>query len=306
MSLTLCKHEFKAMGSPCSIWLYIPAELDCQRVLDAVHGEIIRLERKFSRYRDDSLTSKILAAAMAGDTIVLDQETAGLLDYADTLWHQSDGLFDITSGVLRQVWDFSRDTIPGSDQVEAVLPLIGWQRLNWQNPALSFPYPGMEVDFGGYVKEYAADSAAAVAQQFGVRHGLIELGGDIRVVGAHPDGRPWQVGVRHPRQAGAVLAQVDVNYGAVASSGDYERAIVFEGKRYGHILNPQTGWPVSGLAAVSVVADHCLLAGTACTVAMLKGEEGADWLDGLGVNWIAMNDHGEVLGNMDHDMEYSS
>ncbi|RLT94548.1 MAG: FAD:protein FMN transferase [Ketobacter sp.] len=286
------------MGSPCTLHLYLDATANADAVIQTVECEVLRLEQKFSRYRNDSLAADIMQAAARGGSIEVDAESAGLLDYAATLWQQSDGLFDITSGLLRRVWDFKSGRVPSAQAVSDILPHIGWDKLDWNNPVLGFPHAGMEVDFGGYVKEYAADSAAAVARQQGVEHGLIELGGDIRVIGPHPDGRPWQVGVRHPRLEGAVLAQVALEQGAVASSGDYERAMVVDGKRYGHILNPKTGWPVRGLMAVTVLAEHCLLAGTACTVAMLKGEEGPPWLDQLGLTWMAMDEHGAVLGNL--------
>lgn len=298
MSLKYHKHEFRAMGSPCVVHLYLNDTDDSEAILKAVADEVHRLEKKFSRYRDDSLASQIMQTSQLAGSIDLDNETASLLDYAHTLWEQSDGLFDITSGVLRRVWNFNGDRIPTQQAIDEVLPSVGWNKLSWCNPQLSFPRPGMEVDFGGYVKEYAADSAAAVALGLGIQHGLIELGGDIRVIGVHPDGKPWRVGVRHPRQEGVVLAEVELAQGAVASSGDYERAIICDGKRYGHILNPFSGWPVSGLISVTVLADHCLLAGTACTVAMLKGKEGPQWLEQLGLTWLAMDDSGEVLGNL--------
>lgn len=288
--------QFRAMGSPCSVHLYMEQKSDA--LMDLVLSEVFRLEKKYSRYRDDSVAADINRCAAQGSAIVVDDETAGLLDYADTLWQQSEGLFDITSGLLRRAWDFKQCVVPTQAQLDALLPAVGWGKVGWQKSQLSFPQAGMEVDFGGYVKEYAADCAASVAQQQGICHGLIELGGDIRVLGPHPDGRPWSVGVRHPRRSGVVMAEVPLTRGAVASSGDYERAIVKNGKRYGHILDPRTGWPVSGLMSVSVLADHCLLAGTACTVAMLKGEQGPAWLEQLGVRWIAMNDQGEILGNL--------
>lgn len=286
------------MGSPCAVHLYLNSSEPKALVVDQVIAEVARLEHKYSRYRDDSIASAINRAANDGEPIQVDEETSLLLDYANTLFCESDGLFDITSGVLRRAWNFKCNVIPEQRQLDALLPLVGWNNVEWQQSCLRFSVPGMELDFGGYVKEYAADCAAAVAHRLGVRHGLVELGGDVRVIGPHLDGRPWRVGVRHPRLPEAVLAEVSVSQGAVASSGDYERAIVHNGKRYGHILDPRTGWPVSGLVAVTVLADHCLLAGTACTLAMLNGEHGPAWLDQLGVKWLAMNQKGEVLGNL--------
>jgi thiamine biosynthesis lipoprotein len=157
----------------------------------------------------------------------------------------------------------------------------------------------MQVDFGGLVKEYAADRAAGVCRQRGVRAGLVDLGGDLRVVGAHPDGAPWRVGIRHPRRPGSAAASVSLIGGAIASSGDYERCMIVDGERYSHLLDPRTGWPVRGLAGVSVAASHCLIAGAASTIAMLKGEaEGPAWLDGLGLPNLRVDQAGAISGTL--------
>ena len=286
------------MGSPCTLHLYAGSAAQADRVAGVMQQEILRLEQKYSRYRDDSVTSAINATANRGDTIAVDTETAALLDYADTLWQQSDGLFDITSGLLRNAWDFKSNSLPRPEDIDVLLPRIGWHRVQWSQPQLTFTRPGMELDFGGYVKEYAADCAAAVARQQGIHHGLVELGGDIRVIGPHPVGHPWTIGIRHPRLAGTALADIEISQGAIASSGDYERCIEIDGNLYGHILNPRTGWPMSGLIAVSVVADHCLLAGTGATVAMLKSADGVSWLEQLGLPWLAMDRDGQVYGTL--------
>ncbi|HVK98338.1 MAG TPA: FAD:protein FMN transferase [Dongiaceae bacterium] len=291
-------HSFRAMGSPCCLHLYADSEQHAQQAAQAVEAEVLRLEQKYSRYRDDSLTAAINQAAKDGASIEVDNETAALLDYAHTAWLQSDGLFDITSGLLRRVWNFRSGKIPTQKEIDLLLPHIGWGKVGWHNPLLNFVHRGMELDFGGYVKEYGADCAAAVAQQQGIQHGLIELGGDIRVIGPHPDGRPWSVGIRHPRTSGQVLAQIALTNGAIASSGDYERCIELNGKRYGHILDPRSGWPVQGLISVSVVANHCLLAGSATTIALLRGDQGTDWLDSLDLPWLAMDQQGNLYGTL--------
>lgn len=286
-------HRFRAMGSPCALHLYIEDSSQIESITAAVLTEVFRLEQKYSRYRDNSVASQINRVARQGGEFKVDAETAGLLDYADTTWRESDGLFDITSGVLRYAWDFKNAVVPTVAQVSDTLTRVGWQKIRWQNPIIAFEQKAMELDFGGYVKEYAADCAVAKAISLGVSHGLVELGGDIRVIGCHPDGRPWSVGVKHPRHEGRVLTKLTLKQGAVASSGDYERCIVHNGKRYGHILDPRTGWPVEGLIAVTVLADHCLLAGTACTVALLKGKDGLEWLQELGLPWVAMDASGQ-------------
>lgn len=286
------------MGSPCSVLVYAPTQAQAQAAALQAEAEVRRLEQKYSRYRDDSVTAAIHRNAKAGVSTPLDAETAALLHYAYTAWEQSDGLFDITSGLLRRAWDFRSGSLPSQQQIDALLPRIGWDKVSLDNNQIRFQQPDMEIDFGGFVKEYAADSAAAILQQHDIQRGLVELGGDIRVVGPHPDGRPWAVGIRHPRQPGQVLATLNLTHGALASSGDYERCILHNGKRYGHVLNPHTGWPVAGLIAVSVVADHCLLAGSATTLTLLRGNHGIAWLEQQGLPWLAMDDAGQVYGTL--------
>jgi len=294
----LRSHPFRAMGSPCEIRLYAESGQRADAVAAAARAEVLRLESKYSRYRDDSLVARINRSAGDPSGVEVDEETAGLLDYAATAFEQSDGLFDISSGVLRRVWDFRSGRVPEPAEVDAVRRLVGFEKVRWQRPRLALPLVGMELDFGGYVKEYAADRAVAVCRQAGVRHGLVDLGGDLALAGPHPDGRPWQVGVRHPRRPGAALATLALAEGAIASSGDYERCLEVGGRRYGHILSPKTGWPVEGLAGVSVVASRCLIAGTATTIAMLKGSEGPAWLDALGLPNLRITPDGAVSGTL--------
>jgi thiamine biosynthesis lipoprotein len=154
----------------------------------------------------------------------------------------------------------------------------------------------MALDFGGVVKEYAADRAAVICLEAGVKHGLVDLGGDIRIIGPHPDGSPWSVGIQHPRQADAVMATLQVSRGAVATSGDYERYLAIDGKRYCHILSPRTGMPVEGLAGVSVFADECIVAGSATTIAMLMEERGPSWLEEVGLPHVWMDQAQRIGG----------
>ncbi len=286
--------RFKAMGSPCAVKLYATDKAFAVRCLDRVTGRVAQLEHRYSRFLSDNPLARVNAAAGEGRTHPIDGEFAALLDYADACHRASDGLFDITSGLLRKVWDFRSGRIPDQSEIDALLPRIGWHHVRWSRTDIEFLRSGMELDFGGLVKEYAADVAAGLLLEAGLAHGLVDLGGDIRVIGPHGDGRPWSIGLRHPRQPEAVLAAVDVNAGAIATSGDYERCIVIDGKRLSHILDPRTGWPVSGLASVSVIAPQCVVAGSTATIAMLKGGDGSDWLAQAGLPHIWMDGDGGV------------
>lgn len=291
------RFSFRAMGSPCQIALHADKAEVARAVADSVIADVECVEQRYSRFRADSALSAINREAGRPGGVAVDEEMAALLDYAQMCFEQSDGLFDITSGILRRAWRFSDGpgSLPSEALIEQLLEKVGWDKLSWKRPFISFHVPGMELDFGGIAKEYAADRAVTLCVQNGIESGVVNFGGDLRVIGPHPDGSPWQVGIRHPRHPQRLLATLDITSGAVTTSGDYERCLVVDGKRYSHILNPRTGWPVAGLCSVSVVAPFALVAGSACTIAMLKGEDGADWLRGMDLPALWMDEAGSVL-----------
>jgi thiamine biosynthesis lipoprotein len=291
--------QFQAMGSPCELKLHAPAALAAD-VAARARAEVERLEQRYSRYRPDSLLGEINAVAGRGGGIDVDDETAQLLDYAATCHAESGGLFDITSGVLRRAWRFREGRLPARAEVDALLVHVGWQKLRWQRPRLELP-AGMELDFGGIVKEYAADRVATLCVEAGCESALVNLGGDIRATGPQPGGSPWHVGIRDPRarnQDAPPLHVLALERGAVATSGDYERCIVVDGRRYGHVLDPRSGWPVQHLASVTVLADFCVLAGSAATIALLREADGPRWLAGLGLPHLWIDVRGEVGGSL--------
>jgi FAD:protein FMN transferase len=292
--------HFFALGSNCALRFCDADRAIADNAAAAAMEEIGRIEARFSRYRPDSELSRINAAAMRGGTVDLDEETAGLIDYAFACYGKSDGLFDISSGLLRKAWDFSSGRIPSDDEIAALLPRIGLDKVGWDKPHLTFQVRGMELDFGGIGKEYAADRAAGVCKAIGIRHGLVDLGGDIRSVGPRPGGQPWRIGIRHPRNPLRAMASIELVDGAIATSGDYERFIEIEGRRYCHILDPRTGWPVRGLSSVSVMTAECLAAGSLATIALLKGRDGIRWLHALGLSYIFMDNEGRLGGNAKH------
>ncbi|GMU72037.1 MAG: FAD:protein FMN transferase [Burkholderiales bacterium] len=292
------RSTFRAMGSPCEVQLVAGDDAAARSIAGAIVALVEALEARHSRYRPASVLGGINRVAAVGGTIDVDDETASLLDYAATCHRESGGLFDITSGVLREAWDFASARLPDPSRVAALLPRVGWDKVLWRRPTLRFTVPGMELDLGGIVKEYAADRSAALAREWGATGGLVNLGGDIAIVGPRADGGPWRIGVRDPDGAGAALASVRLRAGALASSGDYERCIVVDGVRYGHLLHPRTGMPVRGLAAVSVTAELCVVAGSAATIAMLKEDDGPAWLAGLGLPHLWVDAGGRIGGSL--------
>jgi thiamine biosynthesis lipoprotein len=291
--MELFTYPFQAMGGPCQIKLYAVDKVLAKKAAISAISEIERLGSKYSRYREGSVINEFNACAHRG--IHLDDETALLVNYADQLFNQSEGMFDVTSGLLRKAWNFKAKTLPDQQEIDAILPFIGWHKIEWDGLFLKFPVEGMQFDFGGFVKEYAADAAANICRNHGILNGLVELGGDISIIGPAINSSPWPIGIRDPRDPDNLISRINLLNGGLASSGDYERYFIAEGKRYGHILNPLTGWPIEGFSSISVIADHCLLAGSLPTIALLKGEHlGLQWLKSTAEFYFCVRQNGDT------------
>ena len=292
---------FRAMASEHAIVVDGVADAIADAAIAAAIADVRRIEAKYSRYRDDSVTSAINRAA-GGAPVTVDAETAALLDYADRCFRLSEGRFDVTSGVLRRAWDFRRTPprLPDEGELAALCAQVGWQDVERDGRSIRLPRAGMEIDFGGIGKEYAADRAASLLAGHGVAHALVNLGGDVRALGGQADGAPWRIGVRHPRarEAGAAIAEVEIADGAVATSGDYERFIEVDGRRYCHLLDPRTGWPVQAWQSVSVVAPLAVVAGSVATIAMLFAEGAPAFLAAQGLPWLGVDATGAVRGTL--------
>ncbi len=279
--------RFTAMASPCEVLL--PAmEAHAALAIGAIAAdEALRIERKFSRYRDDSVTAWI--HEHRGTSVEVDEETASLIDFASQCFDLSDGLFDITSGVLRRAWKFDgSDRIPEPELLRRLLPLVGFDKLRWQPPRLSLP-PEMELDFGGIGKEYAVDRAYELLVARDCAPFLINFGGDLRANRPPPHG-PWQVGIEGPDTEREATLLLDLEHGALATSGDSRRYLLKDGIRYGHILDPRTGWPMrDSPRSVTVAASSCTEAGLLSTLAMLHGAQAGQFLEDQGVrHWIQL------------------
>lgn len=284
---------FQAMGSQCQCQIWAQDLGHAQALAAPAIAEIQRIEIKYSRYRDHSLLSRINAAAGL-HAVEIDQETRELLDYADALFHASEGLFDISSGILRRAWDFQVARLPTSASLANLLKHVGWHKIQLSEREIYLPEKGMEIDLGGFGKEYAVDRAAAILLDQGVRAGLVDLGGDIRVLGPLPHRSGWPIAIQDPRQVDQRCAHIEVQQGALATSGDYERYFDFGGQRYCHILHPQTGFPVQYWRSVSILAPLCIAAGSFATIAMLKQAQAETWLKESGVRYLLVDPHGEI------------
>ena len=284
---------FDAMGSRCEIQLAALDESAAHGLAQFAIDEVKRIETKYSRYRPESVLSQIAARA-GSDWTVCDDETQALLDWADALFVRSDGLFDITSGVLRRAWNFRQAELPTVEALRILCGLVDWASVQRDGRRVRLPQAGMELDFGGFGKEYAADRAASALVAQGVKHGYVNLAGDIRVVGPQIQGQPWRIGIQNPRLRDDLIATIEVTSGAVATSGDYERSFVYDGRRFCHILHPRSGLPINFWRSVSVLAPSALEAGSLSTIAMLKEEQGLAFLKLENVVYIAADQEGSL------------
>jgi len=275
--------KFAAMASPCEVLLPSMSRPAALAIGAVAAQEAWRVEKKYSRYRDDSVTAWI--HENRGRVIEVDPETASLIDFASQCFDLSEGLFDITSGVLRHAWRFDgSDRIPEAAVIERLLPLVGFAKLQWQSPRLLLP-AGMELDFGGIGKEYAVDRAYELLAARDWTPFLINFGGDLRANRPASHG-PWQVGIERPDTDQEATMLLDLEYGALATSGDSHRYLLKDGIRYGHILNPLTGWPVpDSPRSITVAASSCTEAGLLSTVAMLRGAGAQAYLEEQGVRY---------------------
>jgi FAD:protein FMN transferase len=279
---------FKAMASPCEALIDTPDSEAAARAIRAAADEAWRIEQKFSRYRDDNLIHAINHAG--GIPVEVDEETARLLDHATRCHELSGGAFDITSGVLRRVWKFDgSDRLPEAAAVDEVLKSVGWDKAEWKAPRLRLK-PGMEIDFGGIGKEYAVDRAAELAAAAcGGAPLLVNFGGDLYTNHPRRDGQPWRVGVQS-LAPDSNAPRVGLNQGGIATSGDAHRFLFKDGVRYGHILDPRTGWPVKDAPrSVTVLQANCSQAGLFSTLAILQGKDAEQFLKDKGiVDWVVM------------------
>jgi thiamine biosynthesis lipoprotein len=269
--------RFRAMASPCEVLVEGATAAQAQALLAAAETEALRIEHKFSRYRDDSVIGRLHASR--GRAVEVDDETALLLDFAAQCHAASDGLFDVTSGVLRGAWTFDgSDRLPAPDAVAALQAHVGWPRVGWQRPWLTLP-EGMELDLGGIGKEYAVDRVLALLRAQMALPLLVNFGGDLAVSGPRGDGSAWSVGIEKPGTAAAAAGVLQLRAGGLATSGDARRFLLKDGVRYGHVLDPRTGWPVRDAPrSVSVAAPSCTEAGVLATLALLQGAGAEAWL----------------------------
>ncbi len=273
-NLPVRKLSFRAMATPCEVQYSAPGGDTQARAFEAAaEGWVRAFEAKFSRFQPGSIVSRINAAAGL-EWVAVDPETEGLLAICDTLVFMTRGILDPSALPLIRLWNWKATppVVPDRAQIAEALRLVGWSKVRREPGKVFLPEKGMALDFGGFGKEYAVDMVSILARDHGIRDSLVDFGHDLRASGA-PPGRPaWHIGLEDPASPGKTWGSVALSNKAIASSGDYLRSFTVGGRRYGHIIDPRTGWPVSnGCTQATVIADTCLQAGMLSTSAFIGG-----------------------------------
>lgn len=273
------------MASPCEVLLDTQDIELAEKLTRLAHEEAKRIETKFSRYRNDNIVFEINRGE--GKQVDIDDETFRLLQFADQCYQLSEGEFDITSGILRQAWTFDgSNRLPRQSQIDALLKNIGWNKVKFDATSITLPAK-MEIDFGGIGKEYAVDRVLNLICQRFSGSVMVNFGGDCHASAPPSHQAAWQTGIENPISSGVAKEVIQLQQGGLATSGDAYRCIIHQGIRYGHILNPKTGWPaMNAPRSVTVAAPTCTDAGILSTLAILQGKNAEAFLQIQGLpNW---------------------
>jgi thiamine biosynthesis lipoprotein len=264
--------RWAALGTECFIQHASENPESSRAFEQAAQGWVTRFEAKYSRFRPDSLISRINSAA-GRDWVEVDEEMDRFLDLSGSVYALSGGLLDVTALPLMRLWDYKAAVprVPTAAEIAAAKLLVGWPKVERAKGRVRLPAAGMALDFGGWGKEYAVDVVAEIARQHRITSALVDFGHDLRAVGSAPGKPGWHIGLEDPAQPGNTCwGSLAITDRGVASSGDYRRGFTIDGVRYGHIVDPRTGRPVAnGARQVTVIAKTCVQAGVLSTTAFI-------------------------------------
>jgi len=268
-------HEltFRAMSTPVRICFLHEQPALAMELQHTIVEWISAFEARYSRFIPQSIVGQINANS-GGDWLEVDAETDELLGLCDQMHAFTRGVFDAASLPMMRLWDWKSkpSVLPDPKQSAAVRETCGWEKINRRPRAIRLPGRDMGIDLGGIGKEYAVDRVVTMARERGTKDLLVDIGQDVRVCGHAPQKDAWYIGLEEPDHPGNCWNCLRLTDHAVATSGDYLRSFTIGDRRYGHIVDPRTGEPVSnGCQAVTVVAPTCTMAGVLSTAAFILG-----------------------------------
>jgi len=275
-------HKF-IVGSSCDIEFYLQQDSIADIILANIDNELDRIDSLLNYFSDMSMVSDLnrnLKVAAPKDIIQL-------VLLSDSISHMTKGLFDISIAPLLELWGFYEHDFldPDTIDIKAAVQLVNYKKIEIKKDSIII-LPNMKIDFGGIAQGYAADRVADILKKYNIKSALINIGGEIVLIGRSPEKRPWRIGIKNPRSEG-LIETVEIENMALSTSGDYEKFFMIENKRYPHIINPKTGYPALDFASITVFAESAAYADAIATaVAIMGHERGLKFLDSLGINGI--------------------
>jgi FAD:protein FMN transferase len=301
MQETLHKRVEKLMGNRFEIGVVSQDETWANQQIENAIDEIKRIEKLLTTYAADSQTNQINQSAGI-EPVVVDAEVFGLIARSIQLSRLTQGAFDITYGSIdKSLWNFDQQmkSLPSKEVAQEMVKLINFENIVLNEPQKSvfLREKGMRIGFGGIGKGYAADKAKVLLQQNGIKAGIINASGDLATWGHQPDGKPWTIGIANPNMKNTAFSRLNISNLAVATSGNYEKFVVIDGKKYSHTIDPKTGYPVQGIKSVSIIAPSAELADALATPVMVMGKEvGLDLINQLkGIACIIIDEQNKVF-----------
>ncbi|MDH3283123.1 MAG: FAD:protein FMN transferase [Acidobacteriota bacterium] len=262
-----------AMGTAFRITVVTEDAERATEAMEAAFVEIDRLEDLLSEWREGSEISRVNREA-AGRPVPVGPELLEVVERSLAIARLTGGAFDVTVAACGSLWSFTRQRVPGDEELRGCLLRVGWEKVGLDSEArtLFFADEGMRIGISGIGKGFGVDAAARVLESHGIAHYIVDGGGDVRLRGRNND-RPWRVGVAHPRERGRLFAELELSEGAIVTSGDYVQFFEREGERHHHILDPRTGRPAPRSSAVTVIAGNATDADALATGLFVLGPE---------------------------------
>lgn len=246
-----------------------------KEAIRAAEDEMRRIERLLTTYDEDSETSLINRNA-GGKPVAVSGETIDIIQRSIRISELTAGAFDITyGGIDKSLWNFDpgMQHLPDAHTARKMVRLINFRNIlvDRDNNTVLLKEKGMRIGFGGIGKGYAAERAKVVMLEMGVDSGIVNASGDLAVWGAQPDGQPWSIGIVHPDTPEQAFCHLRITNMALATSGNYEKFVIIDGKKYSHTINPRTGLPVAGIKSVTIITPNAEIADAIATPVMIMG-----------------------------------
>ncbi len=273
----LHKKVLRLMGNRFDISVVLNDTTEAETYLEAAIAEISRIESLLTTFSPDSQTNQINAQAGIGP-VVVDREVFDLIARSVRVSDLTQGAFDITYGSIdKRLWNFdtTMTALPDPETARQSVRLINYKNvvLNEADRSVFLRERGMRIGFGGIGKGYAAERAKQLLMSRGVEAGVVNAAGDLTTWGNQPNGQPWTIGIADPDTRATAFSKLTISNMAVATSGNYEKYAIIGGKRYSHTINPRTGYPVSGLKSVTILAPNAEIADALATPVMVMGHK---------------------------------